>query len=320
MEQRTHRSSFKRSPFGIIGECFSIYGRHFRKLRLIALIIQAPMIALGFALGDSLPAEKDLQRLQVTLLGDPRESLPETAEYSAQTEAQELPEPLTRDEIVGLAISATVYFVATMILQTFASGIIAVAVGMHYSTGSIDVGGSFSRAWWRVLTLVVLGLFSFGLLLLFAAGLVLLILPGIIILALIIYWSIAVQAVAIEGCKPISALKRSFELVHRNWWRTFAATALLLLVIFGLTISLTLLFAAPMLLLGGEELSETATLIADTIFGTLTNAVIIPLAAIVSILIYLDLRSRKEDYDIAALSQDMGFAPRDEMQQELQDE
>ena len=310
--QPTHQTPFKRNPFEIIGECFSIYGRHFRKLVLIALIIQAPLIALGLALADRLPADEDLQRLQVTLLGDPQESLLETAENSLEDD-QELLEPLTRDEIVGLSISVSVYFVVTMILQTFAGGVIAVAVGMHYSTGSINVGGSFSRAWWRVLTLVVLGLLSFGLIVLMVAGLVLLILPGIVILALIIYWSIAVQAVAIEGYKPISALKRSFELVQRNWWRTFAATALLLLVIFGLTISLTLLFAAPLLLLGGEELSETATLIADTVFGTLTNAIIIPLAAIVSILIYLDLRSRKEDYDIAMLSQDMGFAPRDEM-------
>ena len=319
MEQPTHQMPFKRNPFEIIGECFSIYGKHIRKFILIALIIQVPTITLGLVLGDSLPTREVLQRFQVTLLGDQRESLQETAEYSTQTEAQELLEPLTRDEIAGFAISAAMYFV-TMIVQTFASGVIAVAVGMHYSTGSIDVNGSFSRAWWRVLTLVVLGLLSFGLVLLMATGFVLLILPGIVILVLIIYWSVAVQAVAIEGYKPISALKRSFELVHRNWFRTFAATVLLLLVIFGLIIFLTVLFEAPMLLLGGEELSETARLIADTILGTLTNAIIIPLAAIVSILIYLDLRSRKDDYDIAMLSQDMGFAPRDDRQQDIQDE
>ena len=168
MEQQPTQT-FRRNPFEIIGECFSIYGRHFRKLFLIALIVQVPLAVFGFALGDRLPAAEDLHRLQASLIGDPRAALPESAEYSLE-EAQELPEPLTSDEIVGFAISMASLFVVTLILQTFASGVIVAAVAMQYATGRIDVGACYGRAWWRVLSLVILGLLLFGLIVLMISG------------------------------------------------------------------------------------------------------------------------------------------------------
>jgi len=298
--------TFRRNPFEIIGECFSIYGRHFRKLFLIALIVQVPLAVFGFALGDRLPAAEDLQRLQASIIGDPRATLPESAEYSLE-EAQELPEPLTSDEIVGFAISMASLFVVTLIMQTFASGVIVTAVAMQYATGRIDVGACYGRAWWRVISLVILGLLLFGLIVLMIAEFALFIVPGIVIMVLIIYWSVDVPAVVIEGYKPISALRRSFELVRGNWWRTFATIALMTLTLIGFTVVLTLLLSAPLALLGDDGLSETMTQVSSSLLGMLTNAIILPIAATVGALIYLDLRARDEDYDTGALSQELGL-------------
>ena len=300
--------TFRRSPFEILGECFSIYGRHFRKLILIALIVQVPLAVFGFALGDRLPGAEDLQRLQVSIIGDPRASLPESAEQSIESPA--LPEPLTSDEIVGFGISVASLFIVTLILQTFASGVIAVAVAMQYATGQIDVGRCYGRAWWRVLSLVILGLVLFGLFVLMVAGFALFIVPGIVIIVLIIYWSVDVPAVVIEGYKPISALRRSFELVRGNWWRTFAAILLMILTSVGVTIILTFLLSAPLTLLGDDGLSETMLQLANSLLGMLTNAIIMPIAATVGTLIYLDLRARDEEYNIEMLSQEMGYEPR----------
>ena len=307
MEQQPTQT-FRRNPFEIIGECFSIYGRHFRKLFLIALIIQVPLAVFGFALGDRLPAAEDLQRLQASILGDPRAALPESAEYS--TELSELPEPLTSDQIVGFAISMASLFVVTLILQTFASGIIVAAVAMQYATGRIYVGACYSRAWWRVISLVILGLLLFGLVVLMIAGFAMFIVPGIVIMVLIIYWSVDVPAVVIEGRKPISALRRSFELVRGNWWKTFATILLMTLTLIGLTIMLTLLLSAPLTLLGDDGLSPTMTQVSSTLLGMLTNAIILPIAATVGALIYLDLRARNEEYGIEMLSEELGFEPR----------
>ena len=302
------KQTFRRSPFEILGECFSIYGRHFRKLILIALIVQVPLAVFGFALGDRLPGAEDLQRLQVSIIGDPRASLPESAEQSIESPA--LPEPLTSDEIVGFGISVASLFIVTLILQTFASGVIAVAVAMQYATGQIDVGRCYGRAWWRVLSLVILGLVLFGLFVLMVAGFALFIVPGIVIIVLIIYWSVDVPAVVIEGYKPISALRRSFELVRGNWWRTFAAILLMILTSVGVTIVLTFLLSAPLTLLGDDGLSETMLQLANSLLGMLTNAIIMPIAATVGTLIYLDLRARDEEYNIEMLSQEMGYEPR----------
>ena len=307
MEQQPTQT-FRRNPFEIIGECFSIYGRHFRKLFLIALVIQIPLAVFGFVLGDMLPSADDLQRLQVSIMGDPRVSLPESAEYS--TESPELPQPLTRDEIVGFAIAIASLFVVTLILQTFANGIIVAAVAMQYATGRIDVGACYGRAWWRVISLVILGLLLFGLVVLMIVGFALFIVPGIVIMALIIYWSVDVPAVVIEGCKPISALRRSFELVRDNWWRTFATILLMALTVIGFTIMLTLLLSAPLALLGDDGLSEAMTQVSSAFLGMLTNAIILPIAATVGALIYLDLRARDDDYDIEMLSEELGLEPR----------
>lgn len=301
------RQTFRRSPFEILGECFSIYGRHFRQFILIALIIQAPLVSIALVLGDSLPSEEDLQRLQVSIIGDARASLPESAEYS--TESSELPEPLTRSEIVGLAIPTIGYFIATLILQTFVVGAVVAAVGMQYATGGIDVVRCYSRAWWRVLTLVILGLALFGLVILMIAGFALLIVPGIVILALTIYWSVDVPSAVIEGRKPIAALKRSFELVRNNWWKTFATWALIILVVIGMSLVIRLPLGALSAIAAPDGIIGS---VVETLVNAIVGAIITPITGIAAALIYLDLRSEKEDYDIEALSEQMGIVPRDE--------
>ena len=308
MEQQPTQT-FRRNPFEILGECFAIYGRHFRKFILIALIVQAPLAVLGFAISDSLPTAEDLQRLQVTIVGDPGLALPESAEPSA--EPLELLEPLSREEITDLAFAMAGYLMITLVLQSFLSGVISNAVGMQYAAGWVDVGRCYSRAWWRVLTFITLGLLFFGLIVLMTMGFALLIVPGIIITVLIIYWSADIPVVAIEGCKPIAALKRSFELVRGNWWRTFSTILLTILVVMGLTIVMSVLLAAPMTLIGDQGLTGTTARVTSALSGMLSNAIIAPIAATAGTLIYLDLRSRKEDYDLEALSEQMGILPPD---------
>ena len=308
MEQQPTQT-FRRNSFEILGECFSIYGRHFRKFILIALVLQVPLAVLGFALGDRLLTAEDLRRLQVPIVGDAGGTLPESAEPSA--DPLEPLQPLSRDEITDLGIAMAGYLMVTLVLHSFLSGVISYAVAMQYAVGWVDVGRCYGRAWFRALTLVALGLLSFGLTVLITMGLVLLIVPGIVIIILAIYWTADIPAVAIEGCKPIAALRRSFELVRGNWWRTFSTVLLTMLVVLGVTIVMSLLLEAPMALIGDEGLTGITARVASALTGMLSNAIIAPIAATAGTLIYLDLRSRKEDYDLEALSEQMGILPPD---------
>ncbi len=301
MEQPTQ--TFRRNPFEILGECFTIYGRRFRELILIALIIQIPLTILEFAISDSLPDMETLAALQINLGGDPRAFLPPDAAYGE--EPLKLPEALSGDEIARLVASMTGYLIATALLYTLLSGVIAYAIGMQYAVGRLDVGRSYSRAWWRVLTLAALGLLSFGILALMVVGLVLLIVPGLIMLTLMVYWSVAVQTAIIEGCKPIEAFRRSFRLVQGNWWRTFAAWILIVLVISGLGILLELM-TVPIALT--SETEGILWRLANAIISLLGDAIVAPISAIAGALIYLDLRARKENYDLDALTEQLNVS------------
>ena len=306
MEQPTQ--TFRRNPFEILGECFTIYGRRFRQLILIALIIQIPLTILEFAISDSLPdMEKTLAALQINLGGDPRAWLPPDAVYGE--EPPKLPEALSGDEIARLVASMMGYLIATALLYTLLSGVITYAIGMQYAVGTLDVGRSYSRAWWRVLTLAALGLLSFGILVLMVAGLVLLIVPGLIMLTLMVYWSVAVQAAIIEGCKPIEAFRRSFRLVQGNWWRTFAAWILIVLVISGLTILLGILLGLMTVPIASTAETEGILWrLANAIISLLGGAIVAPISAIAGALIYFDLRARKEDYDLDALAEQLNLS------------
>lgn len=282
--------TFKRNPFEIIGECFSIYGRHIRQFLLIALIVH---IVIGAVESVTLPSDEELQ----TLL-----QFGATGEQSANT--PQLP-PFA--EVADLLFPISVYLLITTVFQIFLSGAIACAVGMQYVTGAVDAGVSYSRTFWRVLTLLMIGLLSFALIVLVIVGFALLIVPGILILTLMIYWSVATQAVVLEGYKPLTALSRSFNLVRGNWWRTFAAWALIILVTIGLSLLIGLPLSALTEVIGLEGLAGKTI---ETLVKIIAGAIIAPIPGIAVALIYLDLRARSEDYDIEALSQDMGFSPR----------
>lgn len=300
MEQQPTQT-FRRNPFEIIGECFSIYGRHFRKLFLIALIIQVPLAVMEFALADSLPAVEDFQALMVTIAGDSQAGL-----SLADEELSELPEPLSGGEISGLLTTMVVYLIVNLILQTFLVGVFTHSVAMQYLTNRIDVGMSYRRAWWRVLTLLLIGLMYFCILTLMVAGFALFIVPGLVILALVIYWSAAPQVVVMEGYKPFSAMTRSFSLVRSNWLRTFATYLLILLVVFGLSVLLLLPLAG--LAMATESLGFLARFL-EALGNMLVSTIIAPLPGIASVLVYLNLKARNEDYDLNALSEQMGFTP-----------
>ena len=293
MEQPTHQTPFKRSPFEIIGECFSIYGRHIRQFLLISLIIHIVIGAVGFV---SLPSDEELQTLlQLGVTGEQNADTPQFPPFG---------------EIADLLLPVSVYVLITTVLQTFLGGAITCAVAMRYATGTVDVGASYGRAFWRVLTLLVIGLLSFGLIVLMVVGFALLILPGIIVLTLIIYWSLATQAVVMEGYKPLSALKRSFGLVRSNWWRTFAAWALIILVTIGLSLILGLPLGALTGVIAPDGVAGKAV---EALVNMLAGAIIAPIPGIAGALIYFNLRARSEEYDIEALSQELGFVPRDDI-------
>ena len=190
------------------------------------------------------------------------------------------------------------------------------AVGQQYVTGGIAVRSCYARAWWRVLSLVLLIVIIGALLLVSPVTLLvteqnlamtvalLLVLPAI---SLAIFWSMAVQVVIVEGHKALGALQRSFSLIRGSWWRIFGITLVFGLVAFGLAIIVTIPFAVASRVIGGDLTSPVSSVIM-LLGGVVAGVVVPPVLFIAGTLLYYDLRVRKEKYSMAVLSRELGIA------------
>jgi hypothetical protein len=137
---------------------------------------------------------------------------------------------------------------------------------------------------------------------------VLFILPGI---WLAVAWAVAVPALLVERLGGAAALRRSFQLVRGRWWASFALFVVALLLIFVVTIVLSLAVAALLFFI--EDGSNLA-LALESAVNVLANLLTAPFLAAVVVLLYFDLRVRKEGFDLALLAEEMGgeraLAPR----------
>jgi hypothetical protein len=145
-----------------------------------------------------------------------------------------------------------------------------------------------SIVWISVLTYVLGGL-----------GLLLCILPGI---WLFISWTVAVPAFLTEGIKGRRALGRSFRLVRHFWWRTFAIVVLGALLAGIVAGALGAALGALAFTSDSDVTIVVANFFAQVVAGTLTT----PFIAAVTIVLYFDLRVRKEGFDLALLAERLG--------------
>ena len=125
------------------------------------------------------------------------------------------------------------------------------------------------------------------------------VLLGLVALVLTIWFStmlsLVTPVVVLENASPGRALARSWRLVHRSFWRVFGITLLagLIVAIAGgiLQLPFTLLGAAA-----GSGVGGTVILVIGAIAaGTVTR----PITAGVTVLLYVDMRMRKEGLDLA---------------------
>jgi membrane-anchored glycerophosphoryl diester phosphodiesterase (GDPDase) len=116
-------------------------------------------------------------------------------------------------------------------------------------------------------------------------GLILFIIPGIYIGVRL---AVSIQALVVEGRRGTEAMRRSWELVGGHWWHT----AFTLLVAGLITGVVNAVITAPFGS-GAWFLQGVAAAVATT--------VTLPYGALVGVLLYLDLRARKEPLDLDTL-------------------
>jgi hypothetical protein len=140
----------------------------------------------------------------------------------------------------------------------------------------------FHRFWSVLLVSVLVGLAIIG-------GLILLIIPGIYIGVRL---CVSIEALVVEGRRGTQAMGRSWELVGGHWWHAFGTV-----VVAGLlTGVVNAVITAPF--------GNTGWFV-QAVAAAVATVVTLPYGVLVGVLLYLDLRARKESLTLEQLRTDL---------------
>jgi hypothetical protein len=121
------------------------------------------------------------------------------------------------------------------------------------------------------------------------AGLILFIIPGIYIGVRL---AVSIEALVVEGRRGTQAMGRSWELVGGHWWHAFGT----LLVAGLLTGVVNAVITTPF--------SNTSWLV-QAVAAAVATVITLPYGVLVGVLLYLDLRARKENLNLERLRADL---------------
>ncbi len=187
--------------------------------------------------------------------------------------------------------SNIVKFAAVM----FASAAITVAV----SDACLGQKPGVARSYRRLFDVIGKFLLTYLLLMvLFIVAFALLVVPGLIAIALFLFATIVV---ILERRQGMEALKRSMALGKGYYWRNMGI--LLLTVIMVFVGQVILFFVAGSLIYMFDDVDRPG-FFAQLLVALISNA-LGPIPLIATVLLYYDVRVRKENYDTAALAQDL---------------
>ncbi len=200
--------------------------------------------------------------------------------------------------IIGGAPLLLVWAVGMIILVPLSQGALAFAISEAYLGRRISAVEAYRRMWplvWRLLlTMILVGLAT-------ATGLIFCIIPAFI---LMVWFAITTPIVAIERIWGPEAMRRSYDLISGHGWRVFATLLLLYLIVGVATYAI---YALPYIALTAL-LADTNPLLYQSLaqaVQTVANIIVQPVAMIGIVLIYYDLRIRKEGFDLMMLAQAM---------------
>jgi hypothetical protein len=149
----------------------------------------------------------------------------------------------------------------------------------------VDVEASYryglKRLWSVILVSILVGLVV-------AVGFILLVIPGIIFL---VFLSVSIPVLIVEGRRGTEAMGRSWNLVKGNFWHAFGVivvAALIVGIISGIIGAI-----------GGHNWAVR------WIFTAIAQILTVPFASLVSVLLYLDLRARSESLSAETLRQEL---------------
>jgi hypothetical protein len=197
----------------------------------------------------------------------------------------------TRNGVVETAswsvgIAGLLTALASILMYLVLTGAITRAVAAEVAGQDPSVEQSYRFGFHRLgsvlLVSVLVGLAIIG-------GLILLIIPGIYIGVRL---AVSIEALVVEGRRGTEAMGRSWELVGGHWWHAFGT-----IVVGGLLTGIVnAVITSPF--------GDTGWF-AQGVAAAVATVVTLPYSALVGVLLYLDLRARKERLTMETLRTDL---------------
>lgn len=263
----------------ILDDVFRVYRRHFWLLATIALLISLPTLLLQFASGSA--DQFGFVVSALTSLANSGGLLPSTP-----------PAP------PNLALLGLSYLVLVLIVPFTLGAITKAAIDLVLGgpVGVRSVLAGVARRYWALLGL---------------SALYVLLSPLVLCLPVFIWlfvrWGLAIPAMLAEGVGPIRALDRSWTLSRGHWWRLFGV--LLLMYFLTSVVSGALAaFALPLAIAVPFVPAVVRGAIILTV-DTLAGAVVQPALYLCVVLLYFDLRIRRESFDLDQLARQAAGPP-----------
>jgi len=196
-----------------------------------------------------------------------------------------------------VVVTLVFFVIQFLIVQPFLVAAIARAAADVYLGEPVTIGGTYRYALSRlvaILWVTILGL------LLTLLGFVLLIIPGIIALVRLAF---APAALVVEGQRGTKAIGRSWRLTKGYFWRTLGT--LLLSSIISAIVAAILTIPGELVVQGLGPNAWPISALVSALATVLTT----PFGMLVVVLLYFDLRIRKEGFDIEVMARELATAP-----------
>jgi Membrane domain of glycerophosphoryl diester phosphodiesterase len=285
----------------LLDSAFTLYRRNFRLIVAITAVVQVPLALFTYVAYQLTGFEGAATRLQ------------QLTANGAIVSLSDLKAPL----ITLLADGFAVLLVQLLLVQPVATAAMTRAVGDVYLDKPTSMGAVYRVVGRRLgaivgvaalLLLVGLGFLAvvalMALAVVIAAGqpgavLLLLIIPAAAFIAIVVYtrWLFAAPIVILEHLGPVAALRRSWQLVRGSTARVFGITALVGLITGILGAALGALLSV-ITQFGDDNVRLVLNELATLISGVLIQ----PISLIVVVLLYYDVRIRREAFDIEMLA------------------
>jgi len=258
----------------ILDQTFRIYKENFTRFLTIIAIIQVPVGLLQFG----------LQIFPMYILFEP----------STSKDAGSMIAIMVIISLVGMMIGVLLVLIAQFLGNTA----LVAAVANHYLGKPTSVAEAYRIALPKLGTVIWAGIVS-GIIIMI--GFVLLVVPGVIFS---MWFCMISPAIVVENQRAMDALSRSKELAGGNLGKIFFVLLALFLIntIVGM---LPAIFGQFMISPPTQD-SGTLPLFFNHLLQIIVNTLIAPISAIALNLLDVDLRIRKEGFDLEMMAQSLG--------------